>query len=64
MEITNTSNKINLDDRDDSGYTTDNTWFREKEVMWPGQSMSLRVKELIHEEKSLFQLFAIRIRSS
>ena len=55
MEITNTSNKINLDDRDDSGYTTDNTWFREKEVMWPGQSMSLRVKELIHEEKSLFQ---------
>ena len=54
METTNPSLTTKAP-TDDSGCTTDNTWFREKEVMWPGQSMSLRVKELIHEEKSLFQ---------
>ncbi|KXS20845.1 spermine/spermidine synthase [Gonapodya prolifera JEL478] len=30
-------------------------WFRETPTMWPGQCMSLQVKEVLHHEKSLFQ---------
>ena len=40
---------------EDSGFTTDNKWFREKEVMWPGQQMSLRVKKTLLDTRSLFQ---------
>ena len=32
-----------------------NGWFRESEVMWPGQSMSLKVEKVLYEEKSNFQ---------
>ncbi|CED82851.1 spermidine synthase [Phaffia rhodozyma] len=30
-------------------------WFREISDQWPGQAMSLKVKEILHTEKSLFQ---------
>jgi spermidine synthase len=30
-------------------------WFRETCALWPGQQMSLQVKEILHVEKSLFQ---------
>ncbi|CAG8547977.1 2957_t:CDS:2 [Ambispora leptoticha] len=30
-------------------------WFREKETLWPGQAMCLKVKEILHVEKSLYQ---------
>ncbi|KAG0337796.1 putrescine aminopropyltransferase [Podila humilis] len=30
-------------------------WFREIGTLWPGQAMSLEVKEILHVEKSLFQ---------
>ena len=40
---------------EDAGFTTDNKWFREKEVMWPGQQMSLRVKKTLLDTRSLFQ---------
>lgn len=33
-----------------------NGWFSElSEELWPGQCFSLRVKEILHEEKSAFQ---------
>ncbi|KAI9026175.1 Spermine/spermidine synthase-domain-containing protein [Hyaloraphidium curvatum] len=32
-----------------------NGWFKETETMWPGQAMTLQVKEVLHHEKSLFQ---------
>ncbi|KAI5306970.1 putrescine aminopropyltransferase, partial [Ascosphaera atra] len=30
-------------------------WFSEISDMWPGQAMTLRVKEILHHEKSKFQ---------
>ncbi|KAI8929448.1 S-adenosyl-L-methionine-dependent methyltransferase, partial [Entophlyctis helioformis] len=30
-------------------------WFRETTTLWPGQAMSLQVKEILHHEKSLYQ---------
>jgi hypothetical protein len=30
-------------------------WFREISNMWPGQAMTLKVKEVIHHEKSKYQ---------
>jgi len=30
-------------------------WFREKTTLWPGQAMCLEVKEILHQEKSLYQ---------
>jgi spermidine synthase len=30
-------------------------WFSEVNEMWPGQAFSLRVKEVVHREKSKFQ---------
>jgi spermidine synthase len=30
-------------------------WFRETTALWPGQAMSLQVKEILHVEKSKFQ---------
>ncbi|KAI9889230.1 MAG: putrescine aminopropyltransferase [Vezdaea aestivalis] len=30
-------------------------WFREESEMWPGQAMTLRVKEILHHEKSKYQ---------
>jgi len=30
-------------------------WFGEKETMWPGQKFSLKVKEVLHSEKTEFQ---------
>lgn len=30
-------------------------WFKETETMWPGQAMTLKVKQVLHHEKSLFQ---------
>ncbi|KAI8804896.1 Spermine/spermidine synthase-domain-containing protein [Cladochytrium replicatum] len=30
-------------------------WFKESATMWPGQAMSLKVVEVLHHEKSLFQ---------
>ena len=30
-------------------------WFREESPQWPGQAMSLRVRRILHHEKSLFQ---------
>ena len=30
-------------------------WFQEISEMWPGQSMSLRVKKVLHHEKSKYQ---------
>lgn len=30
-------------------------WFAEKETMWPGQAMTLKVKNVLHHEQSLFQ---------
>jgi len=35
--------------------TVQDGWFREKETLWPGQAMCLRVKEILHVEKSLYQ---------
>jgi len=33
-----------------------NGWFSELQAdLWPGQSFSLKVKEVIHKEKSKFQ---------
>jgi spermidine synthase len=30
-------------------------WFREISNMWPGQAMTLQVKEVLHHEKSQYQ---------
>lgn len=30
-------------------------WFREISDMWPGQAMTLKVKEVLHHEKSKYQ---------
>ena len=30
-------------------------WFREISDMWPGQAMTLKVKKVIHHEKSKYQ---------
>lgn len=30
-------------------------WFSEVNDLWPGQSFSLKVKEVVHHEKSKFQ---------
>jgi hypothetical protein len=30
-------------------------WFREISEMWPGQAMTLKVKKVIHHEKSKYQ---------
>lgn len=30
-------------------------WFKETGTLWPGQAMTLEVKEILHVEKSLFQ---------
>ena len=30
-------------------------WFREISNMWPGQAMTLKVKEVLHHEKSKYQ---------
>lgn len=30
-------------------------WFSEFSEMWPGQSLSLEVEEILHEEKTKFQ---------
>jgi len=30
-------------------------WFKEKEVMWPGQAFSLKVEKVLHEAKSDYQ---------
>ncbi|WVQ95163.1 spermidine synthase [Kwoniella sp. CBS 9459] len=30
-------------------------WFREINTQWPGQAMTLKVKQILHTEKSLFQ---------
>ena len=30
-------------------------WFKEKEVMWPGQAFSLKVEKVLHEAKSQYQ---------
>jgi spermidine synthase len=30
-------------------------WFREISNMWPGQAMTLQVKEVVHHEKSKYQ---------
>ena len=30
-------------------------WFRESEVMWPGQAMSLKIEEVLWEGRSDFQ---------
>ncbi|KAL2914711.1 putrescine aminopropyltransferase [Polyrhizophydium stewartii] len=30
-------------------------WFKETTALWPGQAMTLEVKEVLHHEKSLFQ---------
>ncbi|ODO11038.1 spermidine synthase [Cryptococcus amylolentus CBS 6273] len=30
-------------------------WFREINTQWPGQAMTLQVKQVLHQEKSLFQ---------
>jgi spermidine synthase len=30
-------------------------WFHERNEQWPGQALSLQVKEVVHEEKTLFQ---------
>lgn len=30
-------------------------WFSEQSNMWPGQAMNLRVKEILHHEKSKYQ---------
>ncbi|KAJ3023561.1 putrescine aminopropyltransferase [Thoreauomyces humboldtii] len=30
-------------------------WFKETTTLWPGQAMTLQVKEILHHEKSLFQ---------
>ncbi|KAI9091838.1 Spermidine/spermine synthase [Phlyctochytrium arcticum] len=30
-------------------------WFKESQALWPGQAMTLEVKEILHHEKSLFQ---------
>tara|TARA_B110000091_G_scaffold37612_1_gene40454 strand:+ start:302 stop:1270 length:969 start_codon:yes stop_codon:yes gene_type:complete len=38
----------------DSGFAT-NGWFREKEVMWPGQCFSLKVKQKLLDIHSKFQ---------
>lgn len=33
-----------------------NKWFSEiQDDLWPGQSFSLRVKDILHEEKSKYQ---------
>jgi len=30
-------------------------WFTETQTMWPGQAMTLKVKQFVHHEKSPFQ---------
>lgn len=30
-------------------------WFKETGTLWPGQAMTLEVKEILHVEKSLYQ---------
>ncbi|KAI8816271.1 Spermine/spermidine synthase-domain-containing protein [Fimicolochytrium jonesii] len=30
-------------------------WFKESQALWPGQAMTLQVKEILHQEKSQFQ---------
>lgn len=30
-------------------------WFMEKSALWPGQAMSLQVKEVLYNKKSKFQ---------
>lgn len=32
-----------------------NGWFSERSELWPGQSFSLQIKEILHEEKSKYQ---------
>ena len=32
-----------------------NNWFKETTTLWPGQAMSLQVKEILHVEKSKYQ---------
>ncbi|KAF3940439.1 hypothetical protein ABW19_dt0204641 [Dactylella cylindrospora] len=34
---------------------TEDGWFREISHMWPGQAMTLKVKKILHHEKSLYQ---------
>ena len=38
-------------------------WFSELNSLWPGQTMSLKVKEVLHSEKSQFQDILIFQRS-
>ena len=52
---THEENNSQDDVDDDRGFTQDGAWFREREVMWPGQSMSLRVKNKLHDSHSDFQ---------
>lgn len=33
----------------------ENDWWSEINEMWPGQAFSMKVKEILHKEKSEFQ---------
>lgn len=39
-------------------------WFREVSEMWPGQAMTLRVKKILHHEKSKYQDVCLILRCS
>lgn len=32
-----------------------NNWFSEVSELWPGQAFSLKIRKILHEEKSDFQ---------
>ena len=36
-------------------YAMENGWFHERSPMWPGQAMSLEIKEVLLDMKSEFQ---------
>ena len=38
----------------------DDVWFSETEAMWPGQRFSLKVKKVLHEGKTKFQVCMCR----
>jgi spermidine synthase len=38
-----------------TNYSAIDGWFREISGMWPGQAMTLQVKEVLHHEKSQYQ---------
>jgi hypothetical protein len=41
--------------RDHSSDLLIDGWFHERNALWPGQSFSLKVKEILHHERSKFQ---------